>query len=81
MVFAGYIVLAARARRLFTTPKAIRILNRTTGAVMAGAAAAVACTLTGTALRPRFGSFWWIFRPFSRAHMRAGVKFQPFITK
>ena len=42
VVFAGYIVLAARARRLFTTPKAIRILNRTTGAMLAGAAAAVA---------------------------------------
>ncbi|WP_243369374.1 LysE family translocator [Microvirga solisilvae] len=42
VVFGGYIVLAARARRLFTSPKAIRILNRTTGTVMAGAAAAVA---------------------------------------
>ncbi|WP_319799665.1 LysE family translocator [Microvirga rosea] len=42
VVFGGYIVLAARARRLFTTPGAVRILNRFTGAVMAGAAAAVA---------------------------------------
>jgi threonine/homoserine/homoserine lactone efflux protein len=42
VVFAGYIVLAARARQLFTTPKAIRILNRTTGALLVGAAAAVA---------------------------------------
>jgi threonine/homoserine/homoserine lactone efflux protein len=42
VVFTGYIVLAARARQLFTTPKAIRILNRTTGALLAGAAAAVA---------------------------------------
>jgi len=42
VVSAGYIVLAARARQLFTTPKAIRILNRTTGAMLAGAAAAVA---------------------------------------
>ncbi|QRM31771.1 LysE family translocator [Microvirga sp. VF16] len=42
VVFAGYIVLATRARQLFTTPKAIRILNRTTGALLAGAAAAVA---------------------------------------
>lgn len=42
VVFAGYIGLAARARRLFTSPRAIRLLNRTTGAVMAGAAAAVA---------------------------------------
>lgn len=42
VVFAGYIALAARARRLFTSPRAIRILNRTTGTVMASAAAAVA---------------------------------------
>ncbi len=42
VVFAAYIVLAARARRLFTSARAIRILNRTTGTVMAGAAAAVA---------------------------------------
>jgi threonine/homoserine/homoserine lactone efflux protein len=42
VVFAAYIGLAARARRLFTSPKAIRILNRTTGTVMAGAAAAIA---------------------------------------
>jgi threonine/homoserine/homoserine lactone efflux protein len=42
VVFTGYIVLAAHARQLFTTPKAIRILNRTTGALLAGAAAAVA---------------------------------------
>jgi threonine/homoserine/homoserine lactone efflux protein len=34
--------LAARARRLFTSPKALRILNKSTGAVMAGAAAAIA---------------------------------------
>jgi threonine/homoserine/homoserine lactone efflux protein len=42
VVFGGYIVLATRARRLFTSARAIRILNRTTGTVMAGAAAAVA---------------------------------------
>src|SRR3954465_6679150 len=42
VVFAGSIVLSARARQLFTTPKAIRILNRTTGALLAGAATAVA---------------------------------------
>jgi threonine/homoserine/homoserine lactone efflux protein len=42
VVFTGYIVLAARARRLFTSPRAIRILNRTTGTVMAGAAAIAA---------------------------------------
>ncbi|WP_112662110.1 LysE family translocator [Microvirga flavescens] len=42
VVLGAYIVLAARARRLFTSPKAIRTLNRTTGTVMAGAAAAIA---------------------------------------
>lgn len=42
VVFGGYIALAARARRLFTSPGAIRILNRFTGTIMAGAAAAVA---------------------------------------
>lgn len=42
VVLGAYIVLASKARRLFTSPRAIRILNRTTGAVMAGAAAAVA---------------------------------------
>jgi threonine/homoserine/homoserine lactone efflux protein len=41
-VFGGYILLAARARRLFTSPRAIRAINRSTGAVMAGAAAAIA---------------------------------------
>jgi threonine/homoserine/homoserine lactone efflux protein len=41
-VFGGYIMLAARARRLFTSSKAIRLINRGTGAVMAGAAAAIA---------------------------------------
>ena len=42
VVFAIYIGLAARARRLFTSPKALRILNKSTGAVMASAAAAIA---------------------------------------
>jgi threonine/homoserine/homoserine lactone efflux protein len=42
LVFSGYILLAARARRLFTSETAIRSINRTTGAVMAGAAAAIA---------------------------------------
>ena len=41
-VFGAYIGLAARARQLFTSERAIRRLNRTTGAVMAGAAAAIA---------------------------------------
>ncbi|NIX75708.1 LysE family translocator [Microvirga terricola] len=42
VVLGAYIVLAARARRLFTSAKAIKALNRTTGTVMAGAAAAIA---------------------------------------
>ncbi|HEX8168365.1 MAG TPA: LysE family translocator [Beijerinckiaceae bacterium] len=42
VVFAGYVALAARARRLFTSPRALRLVNRGTGAVMAGAAAAIA---------------------------------------
>jgi threonine/homoserine/homoserine lactone efflux protein len=42
LVFAGYIGLATRARRLFTSPKALRRINRGTGAVMVGAAAAIA---------------------------------------
>jgi threonine/homoserine/homoserine lactone efflux protein len=42
VVFGGYIALATRARRLFTSPGAIRMLNRFTGTIMAGAAAAVA---------------------------------------
>ena len=42
LVFAGYVLLAARARRLLTSPRALQIVNRGTGAVMAGAAAAIA---------------------------------------
>ncbi|HEY8564820.1 MAG TPA: LysE family translocator [Beijerinckiaceae bacterium] len=41
-VLGAYALLAARARRLFTSTRAIRLLNRGTGAVMAGAAAAIA---------------------------------------
>jgi len=41
-VLAAYAVAAARARRLFTSVRAIRLLNRGSGAVMAGAAIAVA---------------------------------------
>ncbi|HEX2556038.1 MAG TPA: LysE family translocator [Microvirga sp.] len=41
-VFGTYIVLASRARNLFTSPSAIRWVNRATGTVMAGAAAAIA---------------------------------------
>jgi threonine/homoserine/homoserine lactone efflux protein len=42
VVFGGYIALAARARRLFTSERALRRVNRVTGATMAGAAAAIA---------------------------------------
>jgi threonine/homoserine/homoserine lactone efflux protein len=42
LVFSAYIVLAARARLLFTSPRAMRAVNKTTGAVMVGAAAAIA---------------------------------------
>jgi threonine/homoserine/homoserine lactone efflux protein len=41
-VLAGYVMLAARARRLFSSPRARRRLNRGTGAVMGGAALAIA---------------------------------------
>jgi threonine/homoserine/homoserine lactone efflux protein len=41
-VLTAYALAAAGARRLFTTPRAIKIVNRGTGAVMAGAAGAIA---------------------------------------
>ncbi len=41
-VLTSYVAAAARARRLFTSPRAIQRLNRGTGVVMAGAAVAVA---------------------------------------
>lgn len=41
-VLALYVVLALRARRLFRSPRALKAINRGTGAVMAGAAVAVA---------------------------------------
>jgi len=41
-VLTAYVLAASRARRLFTSPRAVRALNRGTGAVMAGAAVAVA---------------------------------------
>jgi threonine/homoserine/homoserine lactone efflux protein len=41
-VLALYVVLALRARRMFRSPRALRAINRGTGAVMAGAAVAVA---------------------------------------
>jgi threonine/homoserine/homoserine lactone efflux protein len=42
LVFGIYIVLAGRARRLLSSPSAMRLVNRGSGAVMAGAAVAVA---------------------------------------
>lgn len=42
VVLGIYVTLAARARRLFTSAKAVKALNRTTGTVMAGAAVAIA---------------------------------------
>jgi threonine/homoserine/homoserine lactone efflux protein len=42
LVFSGYIILAARARHLFTSPKALTLINRGSGTIMAGAAVAIA---------------------------------------
>ena len=42
LVFGGYVLLAARTRRLFTSPRAMRMVNRGSGAVMATAAVAIA---------------------------------------
>jgi len=42
MVLGTYAILAARARDLFTTPKAVQRLNRASGVAMAGAAVVVA---------------------------------------
>jgi threonine/homoserine/homoserine lactone efflux protein len=42
LVLGAYAFLAARARELFTTPKAVRRLNRSSGVAMAGAAVVVA---------------------------------------
>jgi threonine/homoserine/homoserine lactone efflux protein len=41
VVLAGYVALAAQARRMFTSPRAIRTVNRTAGVAMAGAAATI----------------------------------------
>lgn len=41
-VLGAYAFAASRARRLFTSPRAIRVLNRGSAAVMAGAAASLA---------------------------------------
>lgn len=41
-IIGSYVVLASRARGLFRSRRALRLLNRGTGAVMAGAAVAIA---------------------------------------
>ena len=41
-VLGTYVFLAARARELFTTPRAVRRLNRSSGVAMAGAAVVIA---------------------------------------
>jgi threonine/homoserine/homoserine lactone efflux protein len=41
-VLTAYALAAAGARRLFTSPRSMRIINRGTGTVMAGAAVAIA---------------------------------------
>jgi threonine/homoserine/homoserine lactone efflux protein len=42
VVMFMYVFLAARAREMFTTPKAVRRLNRSSGVAMASAAVVVA---------------------------------------
>lgn len=42
LVLGGYALAAAKARNLFRSPRAVRLLNRVGGGVMAGAAAAIA---------------------------------------
>jgi threonine/homoserine/homoserine lactone efflux protein len=42
VVFGGYALAAARARAVFSSPRAVRLFNRTGGTLMAGAAIAVA---------------------------------------
>jgi threonine/homoserine/homoserine lactone efflux protein len=42
VVLGAYVLAAARARTLFTSPRAMRLLNRTGGTMLAGAAVAVA---------------------------------------
>lgn len=42
LVLGGYALVAVRARTLFRSPRAMKLLNRVGGSVMAGAAAAIA---------------------------------------
>ncbi len=41
-VLTGYALAAARARRLFTSPRTLRLINRGSGTIMAGAAISIA---------------------------------------
>ena len=41
IVLTGYVILAAQARRMFTSPRALQTVNRTAGVAMVGAAAAI----------------------------------------
>ena len=41
IVLTGYVLLAARARRMFTSPRALQTVNRTAGLAMAGAAVVI----------------------------------------
>jgi threonine/homoserine/homoserine lactone efflux protein len=43
LVLGGYALAAARAQRFFRNPRALRLLNRGSGTVMAGAALSIAC--------------------------------------
>ncbi|MFC0217985.1 threonine/homoserine/homoserine lactone efflux protein [Pseudochelatococcus lubricantis] len=42
VIFSAYVLAAARARRLFSSPRALAFINRATGTVMVGTAVAVA---------------------------------------
>ena len=42
LVFAFYVGVTLRARRLITSPKAVKMVNRGSSVVMAGAAVAIA---------------------------------------
>ena len=41
IVLTGYVLLAAHARRMFTSPRALQTVNRTAGLAMAGAAVVI----------------------------------------
>lgn len=42
LVFGFYVALAVQARRLFTSPRSMKLINKGSGAIMAGAAAMIA---------------------------------------